>query len=202
MDDDVEPIYNGLERLFTYTNISESIQPSRIYENGDRAFWSSYIEEDTGYTTSNKDLFINDKNWECVNVGCFEGLFFKAKLTEKVGYPEKKLFFVADDTLYGYRLSKVSNLIYIKDVALTKKIDKRNNEFSNLALYLEFRNRLGYVSRTIAKRKKLYYIRSMVSVLKYITISLYKLEFKKSIICIKGYFHGVKEIWGKEKEYL
>lgn len=32
--------------------------------------------------------------------------------------------------------------------------------------------------------------------------SLLTLDIKKSFIALKGYFDGINEIWGKEKEYL
>ncbi len=202
MDDDVEPLQNGLENLMKYSYISGCIQPSRIYSNGDRAYWDGYIEEETGYAITNNDEFINFKEWNSVNIGCFEGMLLQSKLVEKVGLPDARFFMAADDTIYGYKLSKVTNNIYIKDVCLIKKIDKRKAKFSNLALYLEFRNRLGYVSRIISRRKWLYYIRSFLSVVKFMGKSLLTLDIKKSFIALKGYFDGINEIWGKEKEYL
>ncbi len=203
MDDDVEPLPNGLETMLKFSDISKCIHPSKEYPNGDRFFWEGFIDERSGFLFSTNDEFIEEKEWTCVNYGCFEGMLIHRDIVKKIGYPDKKLFSISDDTIYGYLASKVTNVIYIRDVCLKKKIDNRGKELSRLAIYLYCRNYLGYVTRLIARRKYIWFIYSVFYLVKLILGRLIKSRsLLKASDAIKGYLDGIRNKWGGEKNYL
>lgn len=202
MDDDVEPLHNGLEIMYQYTNISECIHPSKEYLNGERFYWAGYINEANGFSITNNDEFIKFKNWTCVNYGCFEGMLIHNSIVKNIGYPEQKLFFIGDDTIYGYLASKYTNNIYIKDICLVKKIDKRGEKMSRIATYLFARNRLAYVGKEISKNKLNYFITSIYKLLRFEISMLKNTEFVKMLDAFRGYVDGLFNKWGGEKRYL
>lgn len=202
MDDDVEALPNALEIMISYSNISKCIHPSKEYLNGDRFYWAGYLNEQNGFPITNKDEFIYHKEWITVNYGCFEGMLIHSEIVKKIGYPDKRLFFIGDDTIYGYLASKFTNNIYIKNICLIKKIDKRHESLSRLATYLYSRNNLAYVYRKIAKSKLQWFILSFYRLIRTQVRFLITLQFIKMKDLIIGYVDGVFEIWGKEKRYL
>ena len=202
MDDDVEPLPYAHETMMKYADISKCIHPSKEYINGDRFFWAGYIDEQNGFALINNEDFIYNKEWITVNYGCFEGMLLHKDVIEKIGYPDKKLFFIGDDTIYGYKSSQYTNNLYIKDVCFIKKIDKRGKDISRLYVYLYSRNILAYVSKKIAKNKFKWFVMSNYKLIRMQIHILKSLQFIKIKDSFNGYIDGLREKWGKEKRYL
>ncbi len=149
MDDDVEPFSNGLENLLNFKHISSCIHGSKIYPNGELVNWNGWLDDIIGVRFEFEENF-KDKNFCIINFGCFEGLLIHKDIINKIGYPFKKFFIIADDTYYGYLASKYTNVIYIKDIVLKAKIDKRQYKESLSRRCLFIRNYL-YLFRKITK---------------------------------------------------
>jgi GT2 family glycosyltransferase len=94
MDDDVEPLYDGLENMLNYSHISKCINPSKKYINGELFCWGrKYIDISTGRRYSLKrNLFNNSKDFICINYGCFEGMLIHRSIISKIGFPDKRLW--------------------------------------------------------------------------------------------------------------
>jgi len=193
MDDDVEAVENALEVMLHYKIHSKCIHPSKKYLNGDRFSWNGYLCEKVVHSIWLEENF-KDQGFTCVNYGCFEGMLINSNVVKKIGFPERKYFFIGDDTIYGYKASQVTNVIYIKDICFVKKIDKRGFRRSKMAIYLEHRN-LTNIFINIAQKKML------------TTILRFFNAIKDSIRCVSytpliGFIDGILGVWGKEKKYL
>jgi GT2 family glycosyltransferase len=203
MDDDVEPVKNGLEKQISYSYISKCIHPSKKYINGNEFHWNALISERTGYIIANSWKFNNNIEWRDVNVGCFEGMLIHRTVVENIGFPDKKLFFVGDDTIYGYKIAKFTRNIHVKDIIFIKKLD---NKPSKVFTYLLFRNYYVYIARMIAHNQLLWMIMLVFHTIKFIVKTMIKKNkgYNLNLIfpAFKGLLDGIFGIWGKEKDYL
>lgn len=191
LDDDVEPIPNALENIVKYISISDLINVSKTDIIGKRISWQGYIDEASGFIIQYEDEFYKNKDWCVVNYACFEGMLISRKLIDKIGLPKKEFFFVGDDIYYGYLASKYTNVIYIKDICLIKKI--QSNIQTDLKLYLYFRNVIGYTYRKIS-RKKIFYLFRLISSWTHFTIILLKdFRFNGVLFMNKGLIDGFRE---------
>ncbi|MCM8808463.1 MAG: glycosyltransferase, partial [Candidatus Omnitrophica bacterium] len=202
MDDDVEPLEHALETQLKYKSVSECIHPSKVYLDGSRFAWEGRICEQTGFEVFFGDEFLNNKEWTTVNFGCFEGMLISRNIVTKISFPDKRLFTVGDDTIYGYLASKYTNNIYISLVCFVKKIDKRGKNLSRLGFFLIYRNKYVYISKRIAKSKFLWFLNFAGILIRNIIGRIIKGEPVKIIDILRGTLHGLLGIWGGEKKYL
>ena len=86
---------------------------------------------------------------------CFEGGLFNRRVVTEIGLPDPRFFIYWDDTMYGYRASKVTNPIVVPDVILRRTREIGNwdiagvrqlNSTSDMNRYHIMRNR-GYMAR-------------------------------------------------------
>lgn len=195
MDDDVEPEINALEELLKFKYISKCIHPLRKYLNGEEILWEGYIDIITGIRVNLDNFsFKNGKNFTCVNIGCFEGMLIHRDIVNKIGYPDKRFFIIYDDTVYGLLANRFTNVIFIKDSILIKKIIK-TNEFSEFSSYYFIRNlflKKKFIDNLYPKYIKL---RNLFFILKlchlYIKV-LKSLKLKSFKIIFKATLHGIK----------
>jgi len=193
MDDDVKPIKEGLEKLLKYKHFSKCIHPSREYKDGQRIPWNGYISERIAYFVKLPENF-KDLGFTCVNYGCFEGMLIHKDVIKQIGFPDPRFFLVGDDTYYGYKASKVTNVLYIKEICLIKLIDKSNQKISKFKLYLKHRN-YAYFFPRIAQEK-------FITALLRLGVALKDSIKYRTIVPLKGFIHGIFNIWGKEKDFL
>jgi len=139
MDDDVEVDKNALSELLTYKELSKCIQPSRsILKNG-IFYWDGYLDVETMHRVALFDSnFQGSKEYTYTNLGCFEGMLLHKDIIEKVGYPDKRFFIGYDDTMYGLKISRHTNILLTKKVLMNKKIDKKR--YSSFSAYYFIRN--------------------------------------------------------------
>ncbi len=193
MDDDVEPLPDGLKNLLSYSRLSKCIQPSRCLPDGKRFPWGNIITKAGKLIPINNNLFL-DKSYIEVSTGCFEGMFIHKDIIAKIGFPMKELFMVGDDTLYGWMAYKHTKLIYIKDFCLKKKIEPKKAK-NPLTEYLFFRNnylllKLFTGNSNIARIKYLFFvIKKFISrLVKYRSKSLAYAVFKGYLDAIRNDF--------------
>ena len=165
MDDDVEPFDNALETQLKYKDISKCIHPAKQYLNGDRYVWEGCLNELDGfeYFKEDDEFLKYSKNFIPVNFGNFEGMLINKEIIKHIGYPNRELFMIGDDTIYGYNASKYTLNIYIKDICFIKKLDNRGKIPSVLKRYLNFRNKYASFFRKIA-RNKFYWLISFLTI--------------------------------------
>jgi rhamnopyranosyl-N-acetylglucosaminyl-diphospho-decaprenol beta-1,3/1,4-galactofuranosyltransferase len=125
MDDDVFPLEDAIEKYMQYSADFPFIQGRRITQEGNSFEWLHSIDYKTGKAKwiDEQDEFKN-KSRININIACFEGAFMSRKVVEKVGLPDPRFFIAGDDTFYGFLVSRIFPMIYIKDITLQRLIDK------------------------------------------------------------------------------
>lgn len=203
MDDDVEALPEALKIQLSYSKYGLCIHPSKVYLDGTSFIWDCIIDEASGYWFSRYD-YLGNKEWICVNSGCFEGMLIHRSIVERIGYPKKEFFTIGDDTYYGYLSSRFTNNIYINKKCFIKKLITNNSKkyLKPLTVYLYSRNIMGYVARKIATNKKVYIWMTFGLFLNFFL--RYIISFKPLLMyhLLKGYIHGLLEKWGGEKKYI
>lgn len=141
MDDDVEPKNDALEKLLEYETHSLCLHPSREYNNSQPVFSEIIICPTTGKRIDLKDLsFKNGKEICYINTACFEGMLIHRSIVSKIGFPDPRFFIVYDDTTYGVLASQYTNVAYVKNALLYKKINKEEEPLSPFFIYHSVRN--------------------------------------------------------------
>jgi rhamnopyranosyl-N-acetylglucosaminyl-diphospho-decaprenol beta-1,3/1,4-galactofuranosyltransferase len=136
MDDDVKAVPDALEILSNWKQKSLVIQPSRIYENKTEMIWAGSFTPETGleYHSQNFNKRLKNMGYVYVNIACFEGMFIHRTVIEKAGLPDKRFFFCGDDTMYGFKVSQVADIILIKDILLIREIFKAKKDDNILSV--------------------------------------------------------------------
>lgn len=129
MDDDVEPDVDALEVALSYSAISGCICLGRRFQDGGFEPWGATFVPRTarvvpGTLYENSSIYI-------ANVACFEGMLISRDVVAAIGFPDEEYFIARDDTIYGYRASKVTPVIYVKAAKLLKKI-RRDKKYGRL----------------------------------------------------------------------
>lgn len=141
LDDDVEPEESCLERLLNYREQSGCIHPRKRFDNGTFYEWEAYLDVMTGNDVFLYDAsFKNGKDLCFVNIGCFEGMLVNRNVVEKIGPPDKRFFIVYDDTIFGYLASRVTNVSYVRDAVMVKKLPLAQEMFTDSFIYYSMRN--------------------------------------------------------------
>jgi len=147
MDDDVCPHPDCLQRLLENDSGSIGILcPARI-QNG-KAFLTEIVEFNLSNPFSHigkirlKDVSVGDRAIEIEGMS-FEGPLIKREVVTKIGYPEKELFLLYDDTDYSYRaVSAGYKVLYVSGAVLDKAY---------------FDNGLSRVEKVVRKKWRLKY---------------------------------------------
>jgi len=141
LDDDVEPERDALEVQLRFSDVSGCIHPLVAYEDGSVHKWEHIFDP---YTTQQVGLentsFTNGKEWCPMNVACFEGMLVSGDILNKVGLPDDDFFVSGDDGLFGFKAALHTNVIYVRDARLRKKI-KPSGRMSTFKIYYDLRNR-------------------------------------------------------------
>ncbi len=209
MDDDVEPLEDGLETMLKFSDFSKCIHPSKDYSDGKKFHWEGSINPSTGFRIQEKE-FNGKEEYIEVNAGCFEGMLIHRDIIEKIGYPDKRFFIAGDDTIYGFLASRHTKNIYINKVALIRKLEqmstkdflgsKRARLKSDMAFYYETRNfflifeylkKLGTFSNYAYILLFLRLLKSSAGVL------VFDGNFKRLKLLYQGFFDGIKGKFGK-----
>ena len=155
MDDDVLVIPEGIERLAKWTDRYDVIQGSRLDFDGGAFFWQYQLILSLGIPNPVAKWDLGPEGYRAMNQLCFEGGLFRRNIVEKIGLPDPRFFIYWDDTMYGYRASKVTNPIVVPDVVLRRTREIGNwdiagvrqlNSTSDMNRYHIMRNR-GYMAR-------------------------------------------------------
>jgi rhamnopyranosyl-N-acetylglucosaminyl-diphospho-decaprenol beta-1,3/1,4-galactofuranosyltransferase len=141
MDDDVEPLPDGLETMLGYSGLSQFIHARKRFGEEEFAWegvWDMSLLEKRCYA---QDIsFQQGREWISVNYSNFEGALINRGVIDKIGLPDPKFFIWGDDTVYGFLASQHTNVIYINRFALIKKLPG-NLRLDERKIYFQFRNR-------------------------------------------------------------
>lgn len=127
MDDDVEPVQDALVHLLKYSGFSKCIHPTKSFVGGETYKWNGWFDTEIGRSIWLDERFReNGKDFTVVNYGCFEGMLIHREIISKIGFPDHRFFIHDDDLIYGLLASIYTNVLYIKEIGLIKKIKKQN----------------------------------------------------------------------------
>lgn len=127
MDDDVLVLPDGLAILERWSTRADAIQGQRYDFDGGPFYWQYRFFTSMGiYNPFSRSGWRKGEEYKLCNAICFEGGCFSRRAVKKVGLPDGRLFIYLDDALYGYRLSKVTDILLVPDYVL-----KRNREIPN-----------------------------------------------------------------------
>lgn len=132
MDDDVLPELNCLEKLIKGMDSNTQLcVPCRTDENyQDYAITNLNMRNPFKYSIAMRKKMIKSSDirgeFEYVVDMPFEGPLISSELIRKIGFPEKKLFILFDDSEYAYRASKYTKIKYMKNAILHKQIIPSN----------------------------------------------------------------------------
>lgn len=155
MDDDVAVEPDGIEKLAKWTDRHEVIQGSRYDYDGGPFYWQYQFIVPLGIPNPIAPAAFGAAGYRVMNTLCFEGGLFNRRVVKAIGLPDPRFFIYWDDTIYGYRASKVTNPIVIPDVVLRRTREIGNwdiagvrqlNSTSDMNRYHIMRNR-GYMAR-------------------------------------------------------
>ncbi len=141
MDDDVEPLPTALQVMLCYAPVSDFIHVRRHYQG--TAFpwegrWDFSFPEKRPLP---KDISFDDgREWIEVNYACFEGALIHRRVVDHIGYPDPRFFILGDDTIYGYRASQWTKVIYVNYIGLERKLPPKTHPDRH-KIYFVFRNR-------------------------------------------------------------
>ena len=155
MDDDVAVMPEAIERLAKWTGSHDVIQGSRYDYDGGPFYWQYDFIVPLGIPNPIAPAAFGRPGYRVMDTLCFEGGLFRRNIVEQIGLPDPRFFIYWDDTMYGYRASKVTNPIVVPDVILRRTREIGNwdiagvrqlNSTSDMNRYHIMRNR-GYMAR-------------------------------------------------------
>lgn len=155
MDDDVAVLPDAIEKLSKWTDRHDVIQGSRLDYDGGPFYWQYDFIVPLGIPNPIAPSAFGPAGYRVMDTMCFEGGLFRRGIVEQIGLPDPRFFIYWDDTIYGYRASKVTNPIVVPDVVLRRTREIGNwdiaglrqlNSTSDMNRYHIMRNR-GYMAR-------------------------------------------------------
>ena len=204
MDDDVEPKSDCLENMFKYTSISKCIHPYKFYKDGSQFLWEQHLDIISGWVALLNDIsFRNGKDYCYVNVGCFEGMLINRNIVGKIGFPDPRFFIALDDTTYGFLASLFTNVIYIKNAVMIKKLDNRWKLISYENIYYNVRNeflKTCYLNKVFSRYKGIRYLTTLATTFKWLAyiVKHYRKGILKALKYLtKGLMDGMSGKFGK-----
>lgn len=155
MDDDVAVLPDAISKLAKWTKHHEVIQGSRLDYDGGAFYWQYDFIVPLGIPNPIAPAAFGPAGYRVMDTLCFEGGLFSRRIVEEIGLPDPRFFIYWDDTMYGYRASKVTNPIVVPDLILQRTRNIGNwdiagvrqlNSTSDMNRYHIMRNR-GFMAR-------------------------------------------------------
>lgn len=149
MDDDVEVIPDGLQKMGNWAPRFKSIQGRRYDYDGSEFYWQYRIAEPLGIPIPFAPSHFDESGYKVMNSGCFEGMFIHRDIVQKIGLPDPRFFIYWDDQTYGWLASRETTSVIVDEFVLrrTREIKqwdmgiRHMNASSNAYRYYIMRNR-------------------------------------------------------------
>lgn len=202
MDDDVVILPKALQHCLKYSHVSECIHGSKLTVEGERFLWSGYFSTKLGLFSWFSDNYMSGKEFTFVNYGCFEGMFVKKSLVQKIGLPDARLFITLDDHIFGMLASLHTNVLYFSEFTLRKllPVPKDWGERSPIPYY-QTRNRfflIDYLREYFPEsRPSVIHLFYFLDFLRNTWRALTKGYFYQIGLLIKGYVDGCRRQGGR-----
>jgi len=171
MDDDVEPEDDALKILL---KVGEEIKEEKSALVPARYFNGSFFNLETKkfdfknpFKYFTYDIVTEDdlkEKYFQVSGISFEGPLIKRDAIEKIGFPDKDFFIIADDTDYAIRLQKYGPLYMVSNAHMIKKIV--TSEKINWKTYYHIRN-IIYLDRKYGENILVKFLRPFITFFKY-----------------------------------
>lgn len=205
MDDDVSPEKHCLEYLLR--NMSESTQiciPNRSTgEFIDKAVVKLNMTNVFKYRYGKKTYDSNYENKEFVKVVDmpFEGPLISKDIIKQIGLPDKEYFIQYDDTDYAQRALKYTNIYFVPNAKLKKKIIPKiqDDKLMNWKNYYSYRNSIIFDKR-YGENLWVKNIRPLLLCLDLSFRAIVKRKFYNLKIIKRAFIDGKLEIMGKTIE--
>ncbi len=127
----------------------------------------------------------------------FEGPLINAELISIIGFPNRELFILFDDSEYAMRACKVTQLRYIKEARLFKQIiPTQHNSDAKWKIYYCFRNAVWF-NRKYGKTFGARVIRPFVLCFYWGSKYFFRNQIDLLKMLCKGYIDGVNDRLGK-----
>jgi len=205
MDDDVEPVPDALSTMLSYSSVSECIQGSKIFKDGESEGWEKWAcIDESGCRTSSDE---QNADYIVAQTGCFEGMLIHRQIVSKIGFPDKRFFIGGDDVAYGYLASKHTQVIYVREACFVKKMNKFGyprllqrmrdrflNRRSSRFYFLSVRNELllyGYTRDRVRASRFSVRIGKML-----LMHSITTLIFERSVVNFRALWRGTFQGYG------
>lgn len=161
LDDDLEVIPDGLEKLLRWGDRFKCIQGARLDFDGSPFFFRPFFSEWLGVVLPLIRNPFSEQSYRPINVGCFEGMFVHRDVVEMVGLPDVRFFMTWDDAMYGWLISQVTILVLVDDFVLKRTRVQRKislglrhlNDANDTFRFYMMRNR-GFVAEYLAKKQE------------------------------------------------
>lgn len=149
MDDDVEALPEGLERLMGYAGRFKCVHGRRINHDGRPFFFQPWFNEWLGVPLPRFGGEFSNGAPVKINAGCFEGMLISADLVGEIGLPDARFFITWDDAIYGWLAARKTDVVLVPDVVLRRARPLREislsvrhlSEASDMHRYYVMRNR-------------------------------------------------------------
>ena len=122
LDDDVEPVLDGLEKMLKHSNTSQCINTNKIGVGGEIIKLGGFMNLLSTNRRPFKEKNISPRpEWSEFEGACFEGMLIHRDIVTSIGYPIGEMFIGGDDTLYGLLASLYTKVILLEDPVIVKK---------------------------------------------------------------------------------
>jgi GT2 family glycosyltransferase len=143
MDDDIEMLPGALEMMLRYSDISGFIHcrrrgPGPVINLDCMWDLSACAAFNPAAPIMHEDP--DGRPWLAVQWGNFEGALIHRSVVDKIGLPDERFFIGGDDTMYGLEASYRTNVIYLREYGVERKLPKATRT-SRMGYYTLLRNR-------------------------------------------------------------
>ena len=162
LDDDLETIPDGLEKLLRWGGRFKCIQGARLDIDGSPFFFQPFFSEWLGVVLPFIGNPFSERSYRPINVGCFEGMFIHRDVVRMVGLPDARFFMTWDDAMYGWLISQTTILVLVDDFVLKRIRAQRKislglrhlHDANDTFRFYMMRNR-AFVAEYLAEKQKL-----------------------------------------------
>jgi rhamnopyranosyl-N-acetylglucosaminyl-diphospho-decaprenol beta-1,3/1,4-galactofuranosyltransferase len=120
MDDDVEVLPDGLQRLSVWAERFGSIQGRRYDYDGSEFYWQYRLSIALGIPIPFAPAGFDESGFRDMNSGCFEGMFIRRDVVARIGLPDPRFFIYWDDSVYGWLASLVTRSVIVDEFVLKR----------------------------------------------------------------------------------
>ena len=120
MDDDVEVLPDGLQRMGVWSERFRHVQGRRYDYDGSDFYWQYRLSIGLGIPIPFAPGDFDERGYRAMNSGCFEGMFIHRDVVRRIGLPDPRFFIYWDDSVYGWLASRVTPSVIVDEFVLKR----------------------------------------------------------------------------------